>query len=60
MISPQDPHVRSLEKTTQPPVPNHPCYSSRKQPPAILKTLICSTETLQNLSEKNFVAGVTF
>ena len=37
VISPQEPHGGSLEKTNQSPVPDHPCYSRTKKLPAILK-----------------------
>ena len=31
VISPQEPHGGSLEKTNQSPVPDHPCYSRTKK-----------------------------
>ena len=37
VISPQEPHGGSLEKTNQSPVPDHPCYSRTKKLSAILK-----------------------
>ena len=44
MISTLDPHWGSLEKVTQLPDPDHPYFALTKKSPAILKTLICSTE----------------
>ena len=41
-------HWRSSEKVPQLACPNHPYYAQTKKSPAILKTLICSTDSLQS------------